>query len=160
MKYDWRASARDAEGQAIVATVHFIERRTEDICYLENQNVRLESTCRLIVHDILVGMKDIVTKAARYTAFAGIALLMGTLGVAGCKATVETPGPAVQGPAGAPGAPGPAGAAGATGETGSQGAPAAATKSSESSTTTETNTNPDTGSSTTTEKSKTEKGSN
>jgi len=76
-------------------------------------------------------MTNIIKRAVTYSAIIVIAAMIGTVGVAGCKATVESPGPAVQGPAGAPGA---AGAAGAKGETGSQGAPAAATKSSESST--------------------------
>jgi hypothetical protein len=102
-------------------------------------------------------MTNIIKSAATYSAIVVIAAMIGTLGVAGCKTTIEAPGPVTQGPAGAPGAPGAAGAAGAQGETGSQGAPAAATKSSESSTTTQTNSNPDTGRSTTTEKSTTQK---
>jgi hypothetical protein len=102
-------------------------------------------------------MTNIIKRAVTYSAIIVIAAMIGTVGVAGCKATVESPGPAVEGPAGAPGA---AGAAGAKGETGSQGAPAAATKSSESSTTTQTNSNPDTGSSTTTEKSSIQKSTN
>jgi len=116
---------------------------------------------RVVIRDIFHAMTNIIKRAVTYSAIIVIAAMIGTLGVAGCKATVEeAPGPATQGPAGAPGAPGAAGAAGAQGETGSQGAPAAATKSSESSTTTQTNSNPETGSSSTTEKSSTQKSTN
>jgi hypothetical protein len=95
-------------------------------------------------------MKKIIRTAATYTAIGTLALLMGTAAI-GCKETVREE--AVQGPAGAPGA---TGAAGAQGEA-APANPSVSEKSDSSTTTTTKNGMPGTGSSTTTEKSSTQK---